>query len=311
MQLELKQWKMRLPPSLQLHGLIPREKGYRTVIHLHLNYANAWIILCRLPLLFMVRERLKKAFVDPDMSLSKDDNVERLAGSCIEAAQKMVALFETLQQTQSLAKFSFTDFQGCSTATIIMLLHSILDASNQPSPSVTTGLACLRFMASGNEKAKVGVEFVEEFQSLAEEASARIREVSTGSSQTSQDASDVVAYEEWLRRVDPSGGTMEIPQTESTTTGAHSCEAAQAWDDATTAANHHETMPRQYISSVHEPLLPDEIAEGNMAPLEDFQYSNLFPELSSPNMPDLHDSFILGLTGLDTLDFTDQTYWPH
>lgn len=308
LQKELQRWKMTLPSALQLHDLIPHTKGYRTVVHLHLNYLNAWIILCRLPLLFLVRERLKKAFVDPDLELLKENRVERYAGYCIEAARKMIVLFATLQETRSLAKFSFTDFQGCSTATIIILLHSILEAKAPHSTSIASGLDCLRFMASGSEEAKVGVRFVEEFQSLAYEASARTRENSTREETITQDLTSMMAYEAWLQ---------ELPQ-----------QVRGESENVVSASSSHNLLPNEQMARDLPPLpqFPEDESiypttltneehlhqpvDISGAALERARSTDAFSEILPSGFAHLDESFILGLTGLDTLDFTDQTYWP-
>jgi RecB family exonuclease len=76
---ELKRWRASLPPSLQLDELSPTEIGFRSVIHLHQNYHHAWIMMCRIPLLVLVRERLKRTFTDQKREPVRDLRIESMA----------------------------------------------------------------------------------------------------------------------------------------------------------------------------------------------------------------------------------------
>jgi len=277
-----------------------------------LNYANAWVILCRLPLLFLVRERLKKAFVDPDSELLNDGRVGRLVGSCVEAAQRMIGLFETLRHTHSLAKFSFTDFQGCSTATIILLLHSILEGSIPQSPLIKSGLSCLKYMASGNEDAKVGVRFVEEFQALTNEAPAKVRERFTREDTSPQHTSGMTAYEEWLLQIAPDTSMVSGPVNQpAIAASSMNCGAIQLREHVdqthvgipSNEATNPSPSARVFGHFSDETLInhhtAEEPSDTNHCSINGFDIEH----------PNLEDSFILGLTGLDALGFTDQTYW--
>jgi len=110
-QQDLTTWKTNLPSNLKFGSLRPFGKGFRTVVHLHLNFHFASILLCRSALLYLLRRDLKILFGKVDEQNSFEcEPLERLAENCVDAARSIIGLFETLQQTESLGIFSFTDF---------------------------------------------------------------------------------------------------------------------------------------------------------------------------------------------------------
>ncbi|GJC77274.1 putative transcriptional regulatory protein C417.09c [Colletotrichum liriopes] len=126
-QLSLKKWKKDLPPSVTLTNVDPKSSSYRAVFHLHLNYYFASIDMGKVSVVTVVRAQLRNAFRPHEEPLTISKDIKQSSDACIKAAKKMIELFDGLSHSGNMARFSFTDFQGCSIATIIMLLAGILD----------------------------------------------------------------------------------------------------------------------------------------------------------------------------------------
>jgi hypothetical protein len=101
--------------------------------------------------------------------------MEVMARHCIRAATKILQLFKRLYISGNMSQFSFTDFQGVSIASIVLLLASILDSDETTERLIEFGLDCLRSLAAGNSSAEMGVEFVQKFRDIVEEAAERLR----------------------------------------------------------------------------------------------------------------------------------------
>jgi hypothetical protein len=99
---------------------------------------------------------------------------EELSRSCVEAASKVIDLIELLRYHGQLAVFSYTDFHSCISATIILLLNSILHSTAPQSPKIVLAMQSLKFMATGSESAKNGVRLIQSFISLAQRVIARL-----------------------------------------------------------------------------------------------------------------------------------------
>jgi hypothetical protein len=194
-----------------------------------------------------------------------------------------------LQEAHSLGMFSFTDFQGCSTATVVLLLDCMLHGKQTITRSVETGYACLSFMAIGNDYAKTAISYVQELHSIAEEVLKMSRP--TASSQLiCHDDPGVMAYEIWAREItqDPSAN---LPRTRVSPAGD---------------VHPDRLMSLAYPTSLSAVAGPSFLSSDPTL-TEDFQYGNTSSlELGTPTatMPHaIDDAFLFGLTGLDALDF--------
>lgn len=220
----------------------------------------------------------------------------------------MLSMFEEIKGTGNLTRFSFTDFQGCSTATIIVLLAGILERDSGYDARVKLGLDCLHRMAEGNMTAKMGVSFVGALQSIANEAVERLQDIhspteATQSSNAGQ-SSDYGTWLEWLSRANslhsgiasPSG--QSIPEQTSSTLQPQNAgpwalgnqiPGSLSWDGVT---------PLQQMTphSLMVPL-PDNATHhaGNLDPY-------LF---SAPGPFDDDQVYLMGLTGMDVLNFVE------
>ncbi|KAJ6144636.1 hypothetical protein N7470_008531 [Penicillium chermesinum] len=174
LEADLKNWKKSLPSDFHLEHM-PKSPEYRTIFHLHINYYYAWISLGKVALVTAARSRLRQ-ILDPDSGcVEVGANIRRLAQVCTKAARKMLALFESLSRTNNITRFSFTDFQACSIATIVTLIAGILDRDVGYESRVKLGFECLVEMAKENTTAKLGVKFVQAVQSITNEAAEKLR----------------------------------------------------------------------------------------------------------------------------------------
>jgi hypothetical protein len=206
---DLRQWKKSLPPDFKLDNMDPKDSRYRTIFHLYLNYYYAWITIGKVSLVTVARTRLRchmfPASRPPDLS----DATLRQFRYCAKAGRKLLLLFEGLTKTRNITRFSFTDFQGCSIATIVALVAGITERDSGYNARVKFGLDCLRRMASGNMTAKLGVKFVEAVQSITNEAAEKLHQASSTANKTqdvqaSVSASDYSQWAEWLTTLEHS-----------------------------------------------------------------------------------------------------------
>ncbi|KAJ0331643.1 hypothetical protein COL5a_002309 [Colletotrichum fioriniae] len=288
------------------------EPGYRAVFHLHLNYYFAWIDMGKVSVVTVVRARLQTIFhASPGPSdVSRD--VEQSSEACIKAAKKMLELFEGLCRGGNMARFSFTDFQGCSIATIIVLLAGILDRDSGYEGRVAFGLDCLRKMSSfGNTTAKMGVRFVEALQSITNEARsklvmARRREMNQAREASSGQAEGYGRWAEWLAKAEvvgsPSGdeSDLEMEQSGQPTVSAHGplitpdIMLSSPWEEAAAlqlqemSASGFGIPAGDGVAADESTLMP--LPTGEEAWLPSFAWND-------------DQMYLMGLTGMDGLDF--------
>jgi hypothetical protein len=127
-----------------------------------------------------VRSRLRSAFGAGAESFPAEGNSELMSKPCVKAAQKMLELFGKIRNVGKLTKSSFTDFQGCSIATMILLVAGILERDLCYETRISFGLDCLRSMAGDNAAATTGVDFMEALKLIADEAAEKLRRSNTG-----------------------------------------------------------------------------------------------------------------------------------
>ncbi|KUI57409.1 hypothetical protein VP1G_04671 [Cytospora mali] len=312
--LVLKEWKRSLPASLKLESQHPGTPSYRAVVHLYLNYYFAWIAMGKISVVTVVRAHLQSAFRGTEpANLLVASPVEALSRSCIKAAKKMLQLFEDLNNTRNLTGFSFTDFQGCSIATIILFLAGIIDHDGGHNRRAAFGLECLKRMTGCNQTAKMGVRFVEALQSIAEEANAKLqgaRQAATPRSfPTSDTASRMSGYSQWANWLANSETLPALSGSESSI-----AELPAPVDE--TLATRHPSVPG--ISLANESMSVWEQAAAIQ--LSQMATSNYPPVVEPEPMPLLGSSslmggdlpsclygddqiYLMGLTGLDVLDF--------
>ncbi|KAE8378638.1 fungal-specific transcription factor domain-containing protein [Aspergillus bertholletiae] len=197
---DLQEWKRSLPVEFKLQDIDPQDSRYRAVFHLYLNYYYAWITIGKASLVSVVRAKLRSC-----ATTSQPPHISKVtrnrSRSCAKAARKLLGLFETMSMSRKTAPFSFTDFQGCSIATIVTLLDGILERDSGYEARVAFGLECLRHMAIGNATAKMGVRFVEAIQLITNEARDKVTRSASTAERTSQGnggLSSTSEYSQWV-----------------------------------------------------------------------------------------------------------------
>ena len=296
---DLRQWKKSLPPEFKLENVDPRDSRYRTIFHLYLNYYYAWITMGKVALVTVARTSLRYHMFPASRPPGPSEATLMQSRYCAKAGRKLLLLFENLTRTRKITRFSFTDFQGCSIATIVTLVAGITERDSGYNARVQFGLDCLRRMATGNMTAKLGVKFVEAVQSITNEAAEKLHQASSTDNETqdvqnSASTSDYNQWAEWLTRLERSQ-TLEqraIHEVEPDVSFPHtSLNPAQSdW----------RTSGEQYVpgSSTLQSL-----AHGSTMSRE---FQSIEYDLLSGLQSD-DPAFLMGLTGIDVLDFSGLT----
>lgn len=302
--------------DLNLENTNPKSSAYRAVFHLYLNYYFAWIALGKVSLVTIVRSRMRSTLssnVSDEAPI--ETGIESLSRSCVKAAHKMVMLFENLARTGNLTRFSFTDFQGCSIATIVVLLAGILERDAAYQERVRFGIDCLRRMAGGNLTARTGVQFVESLKSIADEARLKLQRCQNQTAQLNSDTStmtyrpsDYATWAQWLARTEEQQLEESIgessryndfarshePADESASTPTNFAPSAMAsppWEEAA-------ALQLQGLSASAFGMSMD--TTGLTASSTDPHHD---PYLPSEAFND-DQLYLMGLTGMDVLNFT-------
>ncbi|ETN41805.1 uncharacterized protein HMPREF1541_03742 [Cyphellophora europaea CBS 101466] len=274
---QLNHWVATLPEDLQLPNLNPLEKGYRAKIHLHQNYNHALIILFRTPLIAVARQCLSKAFAPQEMLPDLDPQAVGLAMNCSTAARKMLANFEHVRQAKLLARFSWTDFQGCSTAILVTLFSRVIKQDVNYQRDIDEGLRTLKVLAEASKPAQLALDFVQEFKKIVEEAVQRsqrpeiVRDTAHNQRQT---------YKQWLSKL----STQRTPVASEITEGQRSA-IDETWPG----------LPRE----PHDPISTD--LAGDVASWPSAGQAQPLPEMNLDSWFLSDESQILSLSGMDFL----------
>ncbi|RKL02393.1 hypothetical protein BFJ68_g11950 [Fusarium oxysporum] len=289
-----------LPEEFDLEDTDPRSSRYRAIFHLYLNYYYAWIVIGKASLIMRVRTNLQHHLGQGSQPRPVDPTAENLSASCTRAAKKLLQLFDKLVQSGNSARFSFTDFQGCSIATIITLIAGILQRDSTYDTRVNFGLNCLRQMVNGNPAATVGVKFVETLQSISNESARKLRQSGTFTdTHEREEATSPSAYNywaEWLAAQERSFNQgYSVPARETTSGNVPVGGTPSLWPVSITLGESWsgELHPGVEASSAQRPSISLPSASG-LDIVGNDHLSTLY-----------HDdqNFLMGLTGLDVLDF--------
>jgi hypothetical protein len=300
---QLREWKDSLPETFDLETIPPQDSRYRAVFHIWLNYYYAWIVMGKMSLITVVRMTLRRHLADDLEPCIIDGKAEKLSTACAKASKKLLQLFEDLNQTGYTTRFSFTDFQGCSIATIVTLIAGILDRDPGYERRVRFGLEFLRRMATGNPNAQVGVRFVEALRSISNEAWSKLsrsRQPPTNTTDEGLQSSAYNEWAEWLSNQEQSQSAINseaigdsalgVDQNTHVPTGAgaefwSTGPEAMEWSSRTDAVLE-PLMSRLPVSQPH--------AGEQLDPFETYRLSTTFND---------DQPFLMGLTGFDVLDF--------
>ncbi|CAH0054050.1 unnamed protein product [Clonostachys solani] len=307
---DLKEWKRSLPSHFKVFKVHPKEPSYRSIFHLYLNYYYAWIAMGKSYTVTVVRYHLRTRLgatssLETD-SDKPDESVYVLSSACIRAARKMLHLFESIATTGNMTRFSFTDFQGCSIATIVTILAGILERNSDYEASVGFGLSCLKKMSAGIVTAQIGVRFVEALQKIADEAVAKLYAAGQSpqpplSVGTPATAADYNRWAQWLSRANhqPRGDSSSPPPRAEASSMLQLSESTSPYDPVVERTN--TWVPAQPILT-ESSLTVTASTEFSEAPLlQGFQTGEgLFPLAGFGD----EQTFLMELTGMDVLDFS-------
>jgi hypothetical protein len=297
---DLKEWKRSLPPNFKLDRIDPRAPSYRTVFHLYLNYYYSWITMGKVSLVTVVRARLRQHLLPERHAPQVCDTMKRLSDSCTKAARKLLQLFENLTNTQNMTRFSFTDFQGCSIATIVTLVTGILDRDSGYEARVAFGLDCLRRMAAGNMTAQMGVRFVQAVRSITNEAAEKLHWASANKKRHEEDAdtNSTSAYNQWAE-------WLTVQEQDNT-----SCRPLNdpgqlhAWPISQAAAG-----PLPPWQAIDDGIFQSAASQSRWpsGDVIDHQWLEATDQYLFSGLQGDEQTLLMGLTGLDALDFSGLT----
>jgi hypothetical protein len=281
--------------DFKLDQIDPKSSKYRTVLHLRLNYHYARITMGKVALVTVARTHLRRHLQPESQTPNLSDLVRKLSKACMKAARKILQLFERLRRTQKITRFSFTDFQGCSIATIVTLVAGVIERDSGYNSRVAFGLDCLTKMATGNMTAKMGVRFVQAVQSITTEAAEKISQA-TSLQLPRHNAESTVSsvynqWSEWVTLQDRITGNTVTAQpvafeySQATIGGRSSCQPSEE---------------QLYSSASYIPRDPTEspTAPGISDTGDNYPFSALYVD---------EQTLLMGLTGLDALDFSGLT----
>ncbi|KAK2775632.1 C6 transcription factor [Colletotrichum kahawae] len=194
----LKSYKNTHLKYLDLTYRDPRSPHYRAIFHLHLNYHFAWIAIGKSSVVANTRSYLRKIH-SRDVDLAE---IIRMSGPfryCKKAAKKMLGLLESASESGNLAPSSFTDFQACSIATIMLVLTGITSRDPEYNAQVAFGLDCLRKMSNMHTAGRMAINFVKALMAIAEEARSKlnIEMEALGAQEAREERSSELAYVAW------------------------------------------------------------------------------------------------------------------
>ncbi|KAJ5339137.1 hypothetical protein N7452_005865 [Penicillium brevicompactum] len=301
---DLRQWKKSLPAEFKIDTMDPKDSRYRPTFHLYLNYYYAWITMGKVALVTVARTNLRNRTHPSSESSKPSEYSLSESQSCVKGARKLLLLFETLTKHRKITRFSFTDFQGCSIATIVTLVSGIMERDSGYEGRVAFGLDCLRRMATGNMTAKMGVKFVEAVQTITNEARNKLHDINIASrepepqNESPASLSDYDRWAEWFSKLDRPQTQEQRSSLEEAIVSEQPVQFSQMPSES--AASNMDAMASWRTANdqfeIEESLLPLAMPMNRV-----FQYST--DELCSALQSD-DPTFLMGLTGLDVLDFS-------
>ncbi|CAG9987087.1 unnamed protein product [Clonostachys byssicola] len=306
---ELKQWKRELPPECIPDNIQPNQNSYRAVMHLHMNYYFAWITMGRISLVSLVRTKLRFLFGRDAQPPVLEEGIEIMSRYAMKGATKMLQLFDRLARSGNMVRFSFTDFQACSIATTITLLAGVLERDATYESRVAFAMDCLHKMSLGNSAATSGLKFLDALRSIANEAASRLKQVSPSLSVLILDSpfggssSERPGYKEWgewLSKSVHSTPNVEIDSADdhASTINAARSPRLESWGQRPLNGNWGDDWSYDEAQGISLPSNLGQTYQGEVANLAN---SYLNDDFFSPYHSE--QTFLLGLTGLDVLDF--------
>jgi hypothetical protein len=175
-------------------------------------------------------------------------------------------------------------------------LESMRRGNRTNSLSVDTGFSCLRYMATENQHAKAGIQYVEELRVIANQVIEKRMHPSSIDQDDRTDSLGIDAYQDWVQTV------IDGSLTPNTSQVALAAEP----NTADSSAHSYARSPGYPEISSHAGRLSHEL--GQLTALGESEAFSLPPafQFAAPvtTLPDdTSDTFLFGLTGLDALDF--------
>jgi hypothetical protein len=258
----------------------------------------------KVALVTVARTKLRRHISPLSRPLEPKQAILRQSQSCAKAARKLLLLFETVTRNQMITRFSFTDFQGCSIATIVTLVYGITEPDSGYNARVSFGLDCLRKMSTGNMTAKMGVKFVEAVQTITDEAREKVQAASVVNtvqepqSSTPASACDYNRWAEWFTNQERLQMQDQRLPEEGNITSGHDVSSSQT--SLPPDISNVETMSSWRSANeqfpLDENLLPQTLFTTREAQFPDYDFSSVIQNDDA--------TFLMGLTGLDVLDFS-------
>jgi hypothetical protein len=155
----LQEWNDRLPKALS----DLRIESPRANAHLRFQYHVVWMQLGQAGLIQRVRRNLGLSAKLGFLVIGQEGDADghEISSQAVKSAYTIVAIIDYLRTREQLAQFSYTDFFACAYATVVIILHSFLDPMPEAAQRVSVAITALRDMASGNLKAKAGLQYIE------------------------------------------------------------------------------------------------------------------------------------------------------
>lgn len=181
---QLLSWKTGLPSQLTtLDGNFLRPN-----VHLELHYSMIWIYIGRTALIDKVRSLLSNEEpTTQNCDLDNRGSSPDISDACADHAARIIDLIDLLRCSGQLGLFSHTDFHTCSSATVIVLLDSVLKPRLTSFPKVKMAMSALRYMATGSDLARNSLKLIEYFQSLVNRALAFMSNLGHDTSRCTRD----------------------------------------------------------------------------------------------------------------------------
>lgn len=304
----MREWEKSLPKTF-LKAIHPKDSRYRAVIHIYLNYYYAWIALGKDSLVAIVRAKLRYHLGQVPAEPSQiHPSAHKQCEDCKKAARKMLQLFQDLTHAGKTNRFSFTDFQGCSIATIVTLIAGILERDATYDARVAFGLNFLNQMAAGHLTARMGVRFVEALKSISDEAVEKLRQCPTfypyPEVATSTSPSAYNRWAEWLASQEQAPNSPEESdgQPPGRQLSGGEARAHETQHERPSALNGEDGW-NESDGSIFQPVTVAPQAMDQTDPLRAIAADADF----NLAMYNEEQHFLMGLTGLDLLDFSELT----
>ncbi|KAJ5612216.1 hypothetical protein N7510_005410 [Penicillium lagena] len=184
-----------LPTQLQPSNLDPGTKIFRGAVHLHMSYHQIFIFMGRPSLLRLIQMHLygvRAAASQPLLQVSSPAD-ESLSRACVSAAYRMVDCIRYLAESHRLACYSYTDFNNCISAAIIIIINEIVDSHPCYHSAISVIIRSMEFLASGARNAKQGLRLIQNLRVIMTTIKSKWQSTPVAVSSNA----DGSGYEEW------------------------------------------------------------------------------------------------------------------